>query len=571
MTDWPARTYGIYARHREVLDRAVRAIDAGERVSPFGSDGHAMPRGRAAWLGEAAFQTLRGRVLDLDQPGARGTVATESSPYGIELGVSYPYCEPDELVRAAGRAMAGWRAAGPHERAGVAVEILHRLSDRSVDMTHALHHTTGQSFATAYRTGGPAALDRALQAVAHAFAESVRSLRVPEWSQRPGRSGRPLIRGVRTVVPRGISLLVGCPVLPLWNGFPGLFASLVTGNPVIVKPHAGAVLPLALTVQTARNVLEQGGYDPNVITLAVEEPGEQLVARLATDPAVRIIDHTGPARFGDWLSRHARQATVFSTMAGLNTVVVDSTDDYEGMLGHLAVALSLCGGRLSTTPQNILVPVDGIETDKGHKPFEHFCSDLSDTLDRLLSHPRRAAGILGAITSDTVRSHLTEAARHGTVVRPSLPVRHPDHDAADIRTPLVVRVTAEQEEVYAQEWPGPVSFVIATDSTVHSLDVFRRTVGRHGAQFASVHSTDRLVLAAAEVASHDAGAHLSENPKACGPITQNAILSDLHGTSTDPAAFPPLTDPAFVAGRFLVLHARRHAVERPATDELIGA
>ena len=51
------------------------------------------------------------------------------------------------------------------------------------------------------------------------------------------------------------------------TAIPGLFASLATGNAVIVKPHPGAILPLAITVRIAREVLAEAGFDPNVVTL----------------------------------------------------------------------------------------------------------------------------------------------------------------------------------------------------------------------------------------------------------------------------------------------------------------
>ena len=76
------------------------------------------------------------------------------------------------------------------------------------------------------------------------------------------------------VVPRGVALVIGCNTFPTWNSYPGLFASLVTGNPVIVKPHPRAVLPLAITVRYAREVLAEAGFDPNLVQLAPEAPGE---------------------------------------------------------------------------------------------------------------------------------------------------------------------------------------------------------------------------------------------------------------------------------------------------------
>ena len=63
-----------------------------------------------------------------------------------------------------------------------------------------------------------------------------------------------------TVVPRGVALVIGCNTFPTWNSYPGLFASLVTGNAVVVKPHPGAVLPLAITVAIARDVLAEAGF-----------------------------------------------------------------------------------------------------------------------------------------------------------------------------------------------------------------------------------------------------------------------------------------------------------------------
>ena len=65
-----------------------------------------------------------------------------------------------------------------------------------------------------------------------------------------------------TVVPRGVALVIGCNTFPTWNSWPGLFASLVTGNPVVVKPHPAAVLPLAITVQVCQEVLAEAGFDP---------------------------------------------------------------------------------------------------------------------------------------------------------------------------------------------------------------------------------------------------------------------------------------------------------------------
>jgi len=71
------------------------------------------------------------------------------------------------------------------------------------------------------------------------------------------------------IVGRGPAVVIGCGTFPTWNTYPGLFAALATGNPVIVKPHSNAILPAALTVRVLRELLTEQGLDPNVVQLAV--------------------------------------------------------------------------------------------------------------------------------------------------------------------------------------------------------------------------------------------------------------------------------------------------------------
>ncbi|MER5182778.1 aldehyde dehydrogenase family protein [Streptomyces sp. NPDC002896] len=550
---------GPYERHRELLQQAVRAIATGECHAPFTrrTGLEATEAGmRSARTAGKVFGSLRGRTFGLEQPGRLGRVVTESSPYGMDMDIGYPRSDPAVLVSAAGWATAGWRAAGPYQRAGLALEMVRRLNTRSHELALAVHHTTGQPLAAAFRAAGPRAQDRALETVAHAFAESTRIPADMRWETTRRHSQPQPMRGTCTLVPRGVSLLVGCPDYPLWNGYQGMFASLVTGNPVIVAPHPRSVLPLAITVRIAREVLAEAGHDPDIVTLAVAEPGEGLHQRLATDPEVRIVDFTGSARFADWLEQHARQAAVFANRTGLNTVIVDSTHDYRALLRGLALSLCLCSGTVRTTPQNILMPAAGVDTDEGHKTLREFGADLGETVDRLLGHPARVAKLLGAIAGDTVRAGLTEASRYGAVVHASQRLPHPGHPGAEVRSPLIVRLGARDERVYAREWPGPVSFLVGTDSTSHSLALFRATAGRRGALFAAVHSTDPLVLAAAETASLDAGVHLVQN-----------LADDLPADPSSAFADFPAAGAHFVTGRFRVVRSRRHD---PAPDPSQG-
>jgi phenylacetic acid degradation protein paaN len=556
-----------YETHRDLLDRAIEATAVRDYWSAYPESPSKSVYGEdAAANGERAFQALLGKDFPIDVPGATGSVATERSPYGLALGIRYPKADPSALVAAARAAAPAWRAAGPQGRAGVAAEILHRINARIFEMAQAVQHTTGQAFVMAFQAGGAHAQDRALEAVAYALAATTRMPVTSTWT-KPQRGGDPLrLVKTSTAVGRGVALVIGCTTFPTWNAYPGLFASLVTGNPVIVKPHPGAVLPLAITVQVAREVLAEAGQDPNLVTLAVEEPGDGIAVTLATHPDVRIVDFTGSSEFGNWLEANARQAVVYAEKSGLNTVIVDSTDDYKGMLRNLAFSLSLYSGQMCTTPQNLLVPQVGIETDAGHRGVDEFAADLAGAIDKLLGDPKRAAGTLGAIVNDGVLARLTEASAAPSVVHPSTEVTDEAWPDATIRTPVIVRLDTADEKVYTREWFGPVSFVIATDSTPHSLEVFVETVRHHGALTASVYSSSPDVLAAAREAALDAGVHLSENLTGGVFVNQTAAFSDLHGSAANPAATASLTDDWFVAGRFFTLQTRHHVTDEAGAD-----
>ncbi|MET0417398.1 MAG: phenylacetic acid degradation protein PaaN, partial [Actinoplanes sp.] len=132
---------------------------------------------------------------------------------------------------------------------------------------------------------------------------------------------------------------------------------------------------------------------------------------------------------------------------------------------------------------------------------------------------------------------------------------------ATIRTPVVLRLDAADEKAYTREWFGPVSFVISTESTAHSLKLFTETVQHHGALTASVYSTSPEVLAAAREAALEAGVHLAENFTGAVFVNQTAAFSDLHGSGANPAATASLTDAQFVTGRFFTLQSRHHLPE----------
>jgi phenylacetic acid degradation protein paaN len=544
----------LFEKHKALLDGALdaaakRGFWAGfaESQKSYGETG---PK-----EGQAAYQALLDAAFELDQPSNGARIGREVSPYGQSLGITYPGAEPDSLFGAAAAAARVWSAASIETRVGIALEIVARLNQHSFLIAHAVQHTTGQAFAMAFQAGGPHAQDRALEAIAYAYAEMARLPSSVLWEKPAGKTSIRLDKDF-IIVPRGTGIVIGCATFPTWNGYPAIFADLVTGNAVIVKPHPAAILPLAISVKIGREVLREAGFDPNVLLLAADEPEAPLTKHLVTDPRASLVDFTGSSAFGQWLRDNVRHALVFTEEAGVNSIVIDSTKAFKAMCQNIAFSLSLYSGQMCTAPQNIFIPRAGIETDEGHKSFEDVAAGIATSIDELLGDPARAAGILGAVQSEATLARIAEARGLGRVVRDSAPLSVSGMRSA---TPLIVAVDAEDEAAYLEERFGPIAFVIATADTQDSIARATGSAKTRGAITAALYSADDALVAEAASAYAVAGVALSVNLTGGIYVNQSAAFSDYHVSGANPAGNACLTDTAYVAGRFRVVCVRRPA------------
>jgi phenylacetic acid degradation protein paaN len=555
MTTTLAAGADLLERHREKLDKAREAIRTRAYYSAFPESPSGKIYGEtAAADGKAAFDARLGKPFALEQPSKGGVAGSERSPYGIALGVGYPAADVDALIAAAQSAGQTWGAAPVDARTGVVLEALARLNAASFELGHAVMHTTGQAFVMAFQAGGPHAQDRALEAVAYAYDELSRVPASVVW-EKPAKPEPLRVRKTYAIVPRGVALTIGCSTFPTWNAYPGIFASLVTGNTVIVKPHPQAVLPLAMTVEILQGVLREAGFDPKVVQLAVDTPEQPLAKVLAQRPDVALIDYTGSTEFGDWLEKNSH-ALVYTEKAGVNSVVIDSTADPKGMFRNLAMSLALYSGQMCTTPQNLFVPQDGITAGDEHLTFDQVVAALVKGIDGLLGDPERAAGVLGAIATDGTLRRIDEESAKPGVVRASAALTHPEFPDARVRSPLIAVVNAADRERYDREAFGPIAFVVRTADTAESLRLATSGAQQRGAITAIVYSTSDDVIAKAEQWARDGRVNLAVNLTGPLLVNQSAAYSDFHVTGGNPSGNASLTDTAFVANRFRVVETR---------------
>jgi len=546
----------LFAYHSTRLEQALAAIARRGYWSPFPEMPSPKSYGESAnQVGKATMLAYCRKPFPLTQPGQVGMAGREVSPYGIDLDIKYPKCDAQSLIDASRAAIPGWQKIGADGRVGVCLEMLERLNRCSFELAYAVMYTTGQGWMMAFQAGAPHAQDRGLEAVAFAWREMSAIQKSARWEKPQGKNPPLVMSKQFEIVPRGVALVIGCGTFPTWNTYPGLFAALATGNPVIVKPHRNAVLPAAITVKILREVLAENGLDPNVVLLAVDD-ARSTTTFLATHPAVKSVDFTGSNAFGEWLKTHCRQATVYAELAGINHVVVESTDDYGGMLRNLAFTLSLYSGQMCTTTQAIIVPETGIDTPQGRIPYDQVAADLGAAIDKLLADPAVATAVLGAIQSEDTLERIASAPALGEVVLASRAINHPEFPAARVRTPILLKCDAAHEASYMEERFGPISFVVKVSDIGAAVALSERLATERGALTAGLYSTKPEVQEAMIEASWRGKVALSMNLTGSLYVNQSAAFSDYHGTGGNPAANASFTNSAFVANRFVVVQRR---------------
>jgi phenylacetic acid degradation protein paaN len=552
----------LFDQHRDLLQRATEACASREYFSPFPETPDRYPGAAAALArGLADFQAQLGRPFELEQPGEVGRLGAEVSPYtGEPLGIAYPRADVDALFGAARAALPAWAGAGPRARVGVCLEIVQALFAELPMLQHAVMHTTGQSYAMSYAGSGTNALDRGIEAIVYAHQAMQAVAPQALWERQFGSATVRLQKRYR-LVPRGVAVCFTCATFPTWNAFPAMFASLATGNAVIVKPHPTGILPMALSVRVARRVLESAGFDPNLVALAIDSPTQPLGKLLVRHPLTAIVDFTGSARFGAWVEQNAHPALCYTETSGVNTVILESVDELEPVARSLATTMSLFSAQMCTSPQNIYVPRGGIDVGGRRAGVDEVCAALAGAFRGVTAEPKRAASILAAIQSpatlDLIGEMRIAGRRHGAVVLDSAPYCHRDFPAARTATPLLLRVTPAARELYREERFGPIGFLVETDDAADSLRTATDDVRAAGGITAFVYSTRPGFLAAAESAYAVAGAQLTCNLSGAMPLNFAASYSDYHVTGLNPAGNATLTDASFVAARFRIAQSRR--------------
>lgn len=548
----------LFEKYKPLLDRAVQAVH--ERTFYAAYPEHPKAYGEdAPGKGEELYKDfLNNRFNLLHQENETGWAGEEISPYTqLPLGVQYPLFPVTELIQHAKKAGISWKKIPAQERAGILVDTLEKMKEHFFDIAQATMHTTGQSFIMSFQASGPHSADRALEPIAIGLQELTRFPNEVLWEKPMGKFSVKL-KKTFSAIPKGIGLVIGCSTFPVWNTLPGVYADLIAGNPVIIKPHPKAVLPIAICVAAIQDVFEKNNLDPCIIQLAADSSDHLITKELAGHADVKLIDYTGSSSFGNYIeSLQAKGKTVFTEKSGVNSVILDSVNDLDAVLQNLAFSISLYSGQMCTAPQNFFVPESGIKAGENMISYDEVVQKFQDAISALVNNPKMGAGVLGAIQNENTISRVKSSSKlKAKTLLESNAVKNAEFPSSRTVSPVLLE-SSEESDVYKNELFGPIAIVIKTKNTDDSIEKVKELVRDYGAITFAAYTTDEKVMEKISDELNGVFAPVSFN--LTGPIwvNQHAAFSDFHVTGGNAAGNASFTNPEFVIKRFVWVGNRR--------------
>jgi len=440
--------------------------------------------------GYQKFKSIINRKFEgLRQAMPENWEGDEESPFlRQKLNILYPTFDLMTLIERARNEFHKLRKISPEDKAGLLLESLERIENRFFEIAYATMHTTGMGYSMAFQVSGPHAAQRALNSIATGY-EALKRYPESKFGQIVQDEFGIKLGKLWIPVPKGISLIIGCPHFPSRDTTPSIFASLITGNPVIVKPHSSSILPVAIVISEIQKVFSENGFDPDVCQLAVDSDDEEFIRSLVEHKHIKLIDFKGSCSMVDYLES-VKGKTIFTEKFNINSVIIDSADDIDEVIKNLVISLALYSGQMNNTPQNFFIPEEGISTKDGLILYETFVEKFIHQLTSLIGN-EKGAQILGAIQNPAIFSNIEKLEKQsGRLLFKATPFRHPEYKNARTLSPMIMELFSSQKEIYQQEHFGPVGFFIKTKNSIHSLELAAETADKKGSLYCSVFTTN---------------------------------------------------------------------------------
>ncbi|NJK28772.1 MAG: L-glutamate gamma-semialdehyde dehydrogenase [Acaryochloridaceae cyanobacterium CSU_3_4] len=268
---------------------------------------------------------------------------------------------------------------------------------------------------------------------------------------------------------RGIAI-----VIPPWN-FPlaiptGMsVAALVTGNCVILKPAAPAMVIAAKLTE----ILVAAGV-PSGVFQYLPGRGSEIGTSLVQHPAVHLIAFTGSRAVGCQIYADAAQVRpgqlhlkrVIAEMGGKNAIIIDRSADLDqAVAGVVQSAFGYSGQKCSACSRVIV-----LET-----IYEAFLQRLIAATESLQIGPAEALGTqVGSVITAAAQKRIRQAiAQAKTEAAVALEMEAPD--SGYYVGPVIFKDVSPQSQIAQEEIFGPVLAVIRTQTFEQGIAIANAT------------------------------------------------------------------------------------------------
>ncbi len=534
------------------LQEAISALHSREHYEVFVEDPRAYPREESQKL-----EDLYNRSFSLAGENSKSEVqSTEESPFHRRsLGISYPFISTETLIRQSEVAFEGWRKTNRDERAELLLRSLDRITKLFPLIAETTMHTTGQSSMMAFQASGPHSSDRAMEALAIGYEALGRYPEISDWNKRMGKQE---IHLKKHFIPRpyGIGLSIGCSTFPVWNSLPSIFANLISGNVSIHKPHPSAVLPMALVLNAIREAALELHLDSNIVQLAMDPTEAPRAKELTEHKSVKLIDYTGGSEFGEYIESLVGKIT-FTEKAGVNPVLLHSTENISSTLGNLAFSLSLYSGQMCTAPQNIFIPKDGVYENGSLIPFDEVVASLVQAIQGISQHEKIGPGTLAAIQAPQTIERLRSVSELGAqVLLEAEPFSDPQFPKSRNSSPTLLMVDENNMEAVERECFGPIAIIVKSDSYSSAVARAKDVAAKKGAISCACYCVDEDLSAWTADQMNSSFVPVSFNLSGYIWVNQAAAFSDFHLSGANPAGNASFGQQEFVTKRMVWLGNR---------------
>ena len=501
--------------------------------------------------GLSAYQSIVSSHVTNINDGVNDLISSEKSPFdNVLINTRYKSIDIETAIINATKSKSSWYKANIDERFEILFNSLKKIESRFFELAYATMHTTGQSFLMSFQASGPHACDRALEAMIVSYLELTEFPENVDWSKDLGKFSLDIKKDF-VPISKGIGLVVGCSTFPTWNSVTGIFANLMCGNPVIVKPHPSAILPMAIFVQEIRGSIKDAGLDQNMIQLIPDTLDNPITKELVEHGDIKLIDYTGGNQFGDYIESVPNKVT-FTEKAGVNSCLVESFADMKAVTSNIAFSVSLYSGQMCTAPQNIFVPASGIKENSKIISFDDFVEGIKTAITGLTSHPKAGHSTLGAVQNENTLTNVKDISNNDVnVVLKSTDINNPEFLDSRTVSPVVRVFDSSEFSLYTNECFGPVINIIKTNSKEESLSIAKKQAIEKGALTCLCYTLDEGFLAKVKKSMNEVFVPVSFNFTGAGFVNQHAAFSDLHVTGGNPAGNATFTNREYVSKRFV--------------------